>query len=1513
MGNSGQGAVLAGQVQGVKGGGQGIEIASDGTISFNSSTAVGVIKTNNPAAFNNYTWPGAISNDAFLWAAASGTSLSWISRGFGLSVSGNSIKPTIPFGQFSDPEQEIEENIPPIGPGSGDAAVGSLYWNTTANQLYICVGSEWVEASYGPLDLSEELLSGTFTLYVNPEIGEDVFVTGERESGFSNQNVTAGYTPQRPFKTIQRAAIEVARIQNGLGQDALAYDRYVIRCSPGTHFIDNRPGDSSVSAWVSDPDVALEFDELKKLNTVGKAGVILPRGVSVLGEDYRKTIIRPLYVPPKTGNFNTGRGSIFRVTGGAFFFDFTFKDKEGLNSSHHLLDCFSYVSKTDLEEYYEKTKTIFSQSYDNDSVEPGETEIVAPLSSGAPDELTDGVTGSSTYIFNCAVRSLWGLCGINSEGDQVTGFKSIVTAQFTGVSLQKDPYCWQKYNPFTFEWEALSGLFYDEYIQLSPNDIRMNPERVSFHIRATKDAFIQEVSVFAIGQGIHHLTESGAEITVTNSNSSFGGCAAVSRGYKSESFPQDKNWSLSRIRVPLSPQEKTGNIKRIYLGNISSVDSEGITLNSGLAVSSSSSSVPENLLREGYSFLEDSYIWVENPLGSDWRTTLAANAWNSADSDRILVNDPLTESGTEDPVPVNPGSGVSLAVGKRVYLRRLVDTRTPSERRMSLLLNNTASVRIPERNYVLQTDPLRAGGAVSRELLSEGEEVLTINSTGIGPDPGFGVSKTCEITLRRSSPSTVYSENTFYRSGEIVKYSGKHYQANKTFVSSGSSPSSRDWGETFVHMPSEYNPEDPQKNEFPTIVFDYDADGDVNSSDLGIPWSTVWTSGGSIQDQYRSGTDYRGSHSFLVAMGYSESEAHSALRPRSSSNRERNPSSSVDFPSAPSGGAATGRGNWALEFRRPSVLRLYGHAWEWTGYLNYSKSLPAFQKDISPQNKFTYYFTNDSGGRVVPQGSNEEGFNITPRGLEDVETGNTLSVENLGGLSIGSQSNIFPNGIIVGGESTISDLTFTGSITSSGPESKARTEGRYGLSGLASTEQIAEGGRSSESALQVSDTDINNASDQTIVLPALERWRAERNLLSGAQPGATLVVLHVAPNEASAILGPGGTPSEGSIPFGYVTEGHTYDPSANGYQGRLFPSVTEALKEASRIYVPVGSEIVVSVHSNINTIEDGPLTLGSGVTPWVLAGARGASNPKVRIKRTETTPGTVYLPQVDTPAYIVGGVIADIEVEVDCDGETDSDFYLTLDGGFGVGERDVTVRWKNVASGTTITNATCTYGGKIQTRVYSSTESSTDLRVRTILEKAPGSSPPEFFRMFGASGGLLGHGADIVYDLKSSEYGQGSTGTLVFKFQHDFTSPVPLVFYGLGGRGGCKTGTRAAPVLSWDFSGNDWNLQNFIDPDFYENANLNGLSFSTRPLTTSLSADYGINSSTASTFAPIQLRKGCQLDIGSEPLKRAGAFSLLLAVENQAPIPAVLITARNYEGAYVHGGSSSRNITSPPP
>jgi hypothetical protein len=128
-----------------------------------------------------------------------------------------------------------------------------------------------------------------------------------------------GNSLTRPFFSLQRAAIEASRFsyQKGLSNDRFAKTTIIL--FPGDHLVDNRPG------WINDGpnnfrlrngstsndfppfDLTTSFDlrdpnnQLYKFNSV-HGGMILPRGISIVGTDLRKCKIRPLYVPNPTND-----------------------------------------------------------------------------------------------------------------------------------------------------------------------------------------------------------------------------------------------------------------------------------------------------------------------------------------------------------------------------------------------------------------------------------------------------------------------------------------------------------------------------------------------------------------------------------------------------------------------------------------------------------------------------------------------------------------------------------------------------------------------------------------------------------------------------------------------------------------------------------------------------------------------------------------------------------------------------------------------------------------------------------------------------------------------------------------------------------------------------------------------------------------------------------------------------------------------------------------------------------
>lgn len=533
-------------------------------------------------------------------------------------------------------------------------------------------------------------------LYVNPS---DLDAT----DSIDNQ----GNSLARPFKTIQRAIIEAARFSYVRGNNNDFIEKTTILLFPGEYTVDNRPGwaiknDSGIAKAISPSgteflavdklslgldsifDLTQEDNILYKFNSVF-GGIIIPRGVSIVGLDLRKTKIRPKYVPNPTVS-TIPKSSIFRLTGACYiwqvsFFDgnengIVYTDPESFSDSntsvpkfsHHKLTCFEYADGvnqvgnyglTDLDMYYSKLSNAFNAyreipSADKFPVNPDgfakrtpEWEIVGAFASdpinissifsgdgvttvsnritvvtttehslnqGTPIKIkgvsaseynisttvqevlsptsftylipsineltlpvnptqssssatvtveTDTVSGASPYIFNCSLRSVWGMNGIHADGSKASGFRSMVTAQFTGVSLQKDDRAFVKYNKEsrTYNGVPITPTFGSELAlgssQTNSSQVyHLDPEAIyrngweSSHIKISNDAFIQVVSVFAIGFNKHFDAESGGDFSITNSNSNFGQFALSSSGFRKTAFDKDDKAFITSIITP---------------------------------------------------------------------------------------------------------------------------------------------------------------------------------------------------------------------------------------------------------------------------------------------------------------------------------------------------------------------------------------------------------------------------------------------------------------------------------------------------------------------------------------------------------------------------------------------------------------------------------------------------------------------------------------------------------------------------------------------------------------------------------------------------------------------------------------------------------------------------------------------------------------------------------------------------------------------------------------------------
>ena len=203
----------------------------------------------------------------------------------------------------------------------------------------------------------------------------------------------------------------------------------------------------------------------------------------------------------------------------------------------------------------------------------------SPSASGATVTIeTDTVGGASPYIFNCSLRSVYGMNGLHADGARASGFRSMVVAQFTAVSLQKDDRAFVKYNESSRAYEGISvskvtgsalsngaSSIDSTKVYHLDSDAIYRTGWESSHIKGSNDSFIQVVSVFAIGFSYHFDGRTGADFSITNSNSNFGQISLNAQGFKAEAFAKDNRAYITSVITPKAITSTEENIDWVQL------------------------------------------------------------------------------------------------------------------------------------------------------------------------------------------------------------------------------------------------------------------------------------------------------------------------------------------------------------------------------------------------------------------------------------------------------------------------------------------------------------------------------------------------------------------------------------------------------------------------------------------------------------------------------------------------------------------------------------------------------------------------------------------------------------------------------------------------------------------------------------------------------------------------------------------------------------------------------------
>ena len=188
---------------------------------------------------------------------------------------------------------------------------------------------------------------------------------------------------------------------------------------------------------------------------------------------------------------------------------------------------------------------------------------LAPGANATATIETDTVSGASPYIFNISLRSVYGMQGMHADGSRADGFRSMVVAQYTAVSLQKDDRAFVKYNKTNRTFDSISvtkvtgaqlsaesSSTNDEFVyHLDPDAVYRTGWKTT-HIKMSNDSVVQIVSVFAIGFHKHFEALSGGDASITNSNSNFGQFSLAADGFKADAFDKDDKGYITSIVAP---------------------------------------------------------------------------------------------------------------------------------------------------------------------------------------------------------------------------------------------------------------------------------------------------------------------------------------------------------------------------------------------------------------------------------------------------------------------------------------------------------------------------------------------------------------------------------------------------------------------------------------------------------------------------------------------------------------------------------------------------------------------------------------------------------------------------------------------------------------------------------------------------------------------------------------------------------------------------------------------------
>lgn len=835
----------------------------------------------------------------------------------------------------------------------------------------------------------------------------------------------------------------------------------------------------------------LYYDSLSLINPMG-GGLIVPRGISINGVDLRKVRVRPMYVPelnPIQEEPQRERTCIFKVTGGSYISLITFTDNQQIARSHNTVTSVGFASQSEIAgssvetSYYSKLNTLFGQydGWGSQGLEAlaAETTIVAPIydsknlrqtdaeenqtgvplsdsrvdspvaypgaskirNQGSSDQRAfdlpdiNSTRSSSPYIFNCSVRSIFGLNGLHADGALVSGFRSMVTANFTQVSLQTDPTCYTDNSYYLDPPTNKDQGTGKQYRPCPPDPFKYR----HFGFKGSNNATIQIVSCFVIGNADHFVSSSGADLSITNSCSDFGDISLHSIGYKTRSFSQDEGvpsgtYGGTKI-IEIVPPKPLSYTALASGANPTLVDTE---INTGLVLE--------------YTKTKDWYV---------------ANSVNGTPPNPIRVY--FTNSNSNSPFTAssNVPSASKMGFGQFTYTRKKSDGTYELAGGNARVNRKRIYIKGFNENgdSILYTGDIQLVNSISSpgfEFLDDSSKIfvwdaqqscwyVNLSTSSIVEEiadtdgDGYFLKKFNYAFRYKIIPNPT-GTNAFYANLDFM-----FQRASLTTIRAIDKRKSDDRVyrivlEGFIRDQGMRRPQNYYILEKQLGVSGYPLNGSSELTEDPLTISQIRD-----YDEVFDSAAYRkrlaaktpsdgrfvayltqGSQARKVAAGklypvldYDEPElttdptnsitreAVVQMANRPGVNLSRSIEPSVD-PIALKVRSSSSASGILVGLRRPSVIRASGHTWEWTGYLNYDTAFPTFQGEPLEQDfALGKIIVENNGGKVYATGMNEEGSFYIGTTVFDLRTGEQFAIPLEADNEPGSVTNQVLNSVVI--------------------------------------------------------------------------------------------------------------------------------------------------------------------------------------------------------------------------------------------------------------------------------------------------------------------------------------------------------------------------------------------------------------------------------------------------------------------------------------------------------------------